>query len=81
MKKAGQLDWQDLQQIAQMKGIQSMVAPPTLPASAQPESPSSESEHEAGTMGVVCDVAQGSHGAIPSAISSPHNHARSASEE
>ena len=59
MKKAAQLDWHDLQEIAQMKGIQSMVAPPTLPASAQPESPSSESEHEAGTMGVVSDVAQG----------------------
>ena len=81
MKKAAQLDWEDLQQIAAMKGIRRMDAPLPLPASAPPECSSSDSEHEAGTVGVVSDVAQASVGAMPSPSNSPHDHARSGSDE
>ena len=81
MKKASQLDWQDLQQIAQMKGIQTMVPLVPLPASAKPECTSCGSEHEGPAVAVVAHVAQASVGAVPSAINSPHDPTRSGSEE
>ena len=80
MKKAAQLDWTDLQEIAKMKGVQCLVAPP-VPAAATAESPASESEHETGTVGVVSSGAQGSVGSDGSAQTSLHDRGRSGSPE
>ena len=80
MKKAAQLDWADLQEIAKMKGVQCMVAP-SIPAPATAENPASESEHEAVTVGVVSGGAHGSSEPDGSAQNSCRDRGRSGSPE
>ena len=51
MKKAAQLDWTDLQEIAKMKGVCELVAAVPAPANTDPCSSESEREPAAHTPG------------------------------
>ena len=79
MKKAAQLDWTDLQEIAKMKGV-GVLAPP-VPAPANTECSSSESEHEPASVAPMCHAAQGSQSATPENHTSPSGLGRLGSPE
>jgi hypothetical protein len=55
MKKAAQLDWTDLQEIAKMKGVGELVA--AVPAPANTDPCSSESEREPAAHSPGCQAA------------------------
>lgn len=55
MKKAAQLDWTDLQEIAKMKGVGELVA--AVPAPANTDPCSSESEREPAVHSPGCQAA------------------------
>ena len=63
MKKASQLDWNDLQEIAKMKGVG--VLAPSVPALDTSAPSSSDSEAEPAADVPVCEVAKGGQSANP----------------
>ena len=71
MKKASQLDWVDLQEIAKMKGVSCMLSPSDA-APVHDGSTSNETEHAAGSVGVASVVAEGSQGVSSSTETSVH---------
>jgi hypothetical protein len=79
MKKASQLDWTDLQEIAKMKGVGELVAAVPAPASTDPCP--SESEREPAAHTPVRQAAQVSDGATPEKQTLPNCSARSDSPE
>ncbi len=79
MKKASQLDWTDLQEIAKMKGVGELVA--AVPASASTDPCPSESERDPAAHTPVRQAAQGSHGATPEKQTEPSCSDRSGSPE
>ena len=79
MKKAAQLDWTDLQEIAKMKGV-GVLAPP-VPAPANTHCSSSESEHEQASVAPMCHVAQGTPGTAAENQTSPSGLGSSGSSE
>ena len=79
MKKAAQLDWTDLQEIAKMKGVGELVA--AVPAPANTDPCSSESEHEPAAHSPGCQVAKVSQGATLEMQTLPKCPVRSGSPE
>ena len=79
MKKAAQLDWTDLQEIAKMKGVGELVA--AVPALANTDPCSSESEHEPASHTPGCQAAQASQSATLEKQTSPNCSGRSGSPE
>ncbi len=77
MKKAAQLDWTDLQEIAKMRGVGELVA--AVPANTDPCS--SESEHEPASHSPGCQAAKASQSATLEKQTSPHCPGRSGSPE
>ena len=79
MKKASQLDWNDLQEIAKMKGVG--VLPPSVPApeTSAPSSPDSEPEPAPGAP--MCEVAEGGQSANPAEQAVPSDVGLSGSQE
>ena len=61
MKKASQLDWNDLQEMAKMKGVG--VLAPSVPALDTSAPSSSDSEAEPAADVPVCEVAKGGQSA------------------
>ena len=79
MKKAAQLDWTDLQEIAKMKGVVELVA--AVPAPANTDPCSSESEHEPAAHSPGCQAAKVSQGATLEMQTLPNCPVRSGSPE
>jgi len=69
MKKAAQLDWNDLQEIAKMKGVG--VLAPSVPAPANSALSSSDSEPEAASAAAICHVPSGGQSANPEEQAAP----------
>jgi hypothetical protein len=79
MKKAAQLDWTDLQEIAKMKGVGELVA--AVPAPANTDPCSSESEREPASHSPGCQAAKASQSATLEKQTSPNCPGRSGSPE
>ena len=63
MKKTSQLDWNDLQEIAKMKGVG--VLAPSVPAPANSAGSSSDSEPEPASAAPTCHEVKGGQSANP----------------
>ena len=79
MKKAAQLDWTDLQEIAKMKGVGELVAAVAAPANTDPCA--SESEHEPASHSPGCQAAKAGQSATLEKQTSPNGPGRSGSPE
>ena len=73
------MDWTDLQEIAKMKGVCELVA--AVPAPANTDPCSSESEHEPAAHSPGCHVAKVSQGATLEMQTLPNCPVRSGSPE
>ena len=79
MKKASQLDWNDLQEIAKMKGVG--VLAPSVPAPDTSAPSSSDSEPEPASDVPMCEVAEGGQSANPAEQAVPAGFGLSGSQE